>query len=134
MLLLTWVLLGIGYSAVQTPSGRLLRRSAQAADRPAVFAAQFALSHACWLLTYPLAGWLGAALPLSMTALAFAALTFAALIVAARVWPAGDAENLLHSHDDLPPDHPHLAEADGHRHDHAFVIDDLHVRWPSRVD
>lgn len=97
LLLLTWVLLGIGYSAVQTPSGRLLRRSVQAADRPAVFAAQFALSHACWLLTYPLAGWLGAALPLSMTALAFAALTFAA-----RVWPAGDAESLLHSHDDLP--------------------------------
>src|SRR5258707_6628677 len=29
----------IGYSAVMTPSGRLLRRSAQPADRPAVFAA-----------------------------------------------------------------------------------------------
>lgn len=41
-----------------TPSGRLLRRSAHPEDRPAVFAAQFALSHACWLLTYPLAGWL----------------------------------------------------------------------------
>ena len=37
-----------------------MRRSAQAEDRPALFAAQFALSHACWLLTYPLAGWLGA--------------------------------------------------------------------------
>src|SRR5713226_7592168 len=58
-LLATWGILGVGYSAVMTPSGRLLRRSAHAADRPAVFAAQFALSHACWLLTYPLAGWLG---------------------------------------------------------------------------
>src|SRR4051794_11141142 len=28
-LLASWVLLGIGYSAVQTPTGRLLRRSAQ---------------------------------------------------------------------------------------------------------
>ena len=133
LLLVTWLLLGIGYSAVQTPSGRLLRRSAQTADRPAVFAAQFALSHACWLVTYPLAGWLGAALPLSMTAGVFAALTFAAVIVAARVWPAADAESLVHSHDDLPPDHPHLADADGHRHDHAFVIDDLHEKWPSRA-
>ena len=30
--------------------GRLLRRSADAGDRPALFAAQFALCHACWLL------------------------------------------------------------------------------------
>lgn len=61
VLLTTWVLLGIAYSAVQTPTGPLLRRSAQAGDRPVLFAAQFALSHACWLLSYPLAGWLGLA-------------------------------------------------------------------------
>lgn len=48
------LLVGLGYSAVLTPSGRLLRRSAHAQDRPALFAAQFALSHACWLVTYPL--------------------------------------------------------------------------------
>ena len=54
-----WTLLGVAYSAVQTPTGRLLRRSAQSQHRPAIFAAQFALSHACWLVTYPLAGWFG---------------------------------------------------------------------------
>src|SRR3546814_8763069 len=59
-LMALWVILGLGYSVVQTPSGRLLRRSALPEDRPAVFAAQFALSHGCWLITYPLAGWLGA--------------------------------------------------------------------------
>ena len=57
LLLAIWLLIGLGNSAVLTPSGRLLRRSAQPEDRPAVFAAQFALSHASWLLTYPLAGW-----------------------------------------------------------------------------
>ena len=56
LLLGAWLLAGLGYAAVPTPSGRLLRRSAHAEDRPAIFAAQFALSHACWLLTYPLAG------------------------------------------------------------------------------
>jgi MFS family permease len=60
MLLAAWLALGIGYSAAQTPTGRLLRRSATPGDRPAVFAAQFALSQVAWLLTYPLAGWLGA--------------------------------------------------------------------------
>lgn len=48
--------LRVGYSAMLTPSGRLLRRSAHPEDRPAIFAAQFALSHACWLVAYPLAG------------------------------------------------------------------------------
>ena len=59
-MLALWLVLGLGYSAAQTPSGRLLRRSAHAEDRPAVFAAQFALSHACWLICYPLAGQMGA--------------------------------------------------------------------------
>ena len=48
ILLGAWLLVGLGYSAVLTPSGRLLRRSAHAGDRPALFAAQFALSHAGW--------------------------------------------------------------------------------------
>ena len=44
ILLTAWLLVGLGYSTVLTPSGRLLRRSAHAGDRPALFAAQFALS------------------------------------------------------------------------------------------
>lgn len=132
-LLLTWLLIGLGYSAVQTPSGRLLRRSAHAEDRPAVFAAQFALSHACWLITYPLAGWLGAALPVSLTFAAFALLTLASVLVAARVWPSDELGDVVHGHDDLPADHPHLAGVNGNRHAHAFVIDDLHQAWPERV-
>ncbi len=60
-LLAIWFVIGIGYSTAQTPSGRLLRRSSHPEDRPSLFAAQFALSHACWLFAYPLAGWLGAA-------------------------------------------------------------------------
>jgi len=79
-LLVTWTVLGVGYSAVMTPSGRLLRRSAHPADRPAVFAAQFALSHACWLLTYPLAGWLGSSAGIVPTLLVLAALTFAGVL------------------------------------------------------
>src|ERR1700694_2045955 len=75
-LLLTWTALGAAYSAVMTPPGRLLRRSAHAADRPAVFAAQFALSHARWLLTYPLAGWLALLAGMVPTLLVLAALTF----------------------------------------------------------
>jgi H+ antiporter protein len=128
-LLSTWAVLGVAYSAVMTPSGRLLRRSAHASDRPAVFAAQFALSHACWLLTYPLAGWLGSAAGLVPTLLVLAAITLCGVLLARTVWPASDDDVVPHRHPDLPSDHPHVyGELTGHAH--AFVIDDLHHRWP----
>ncbi|WP_454041701.1 MFS transporter [Cellulosimicrobium sp. Marseille-Q8652] len=81
-----WVLVGVGWSAVETPVGRLIRRSVARADLPAAFAAQLSLSHACWLLTYPLAGWLGLS-GLSGAALWLAAIAAAATLTAARAWP-----------------------------------------------
>lgn len=131
-LLALWFILGLGYSMSQTPSGRLLRRSANAEDRPALFAAQFALSHACWLIAYPLAGWAGSALGLPLTAAILAVLAAAAVAIAFSVWPARDPEAIEHTHHDLPPDHPHLAGAgNGRNHVHAYVIDDLHKAWPA---
>ncbi|OQM74531.1 MFS transporter [Manganibacter manganicus] len=131
-LIVLWFVLGLGYSMAQTPSGRLLRRSAHPEDRPAVFAAQFALSHACWLVAYPVAGWAGAVIGLPATAIILGLLAAAAIVIALAVWPVYDPEDVEHSHDNLPTDHPHLAEADRHRHAHAFVIDDLHTTWPMR--
>jgi H+ antiporter protein len=130
-LLVGWAVLGIGYSAVLTPSGRLLRRSANEEDRSAVFAAQFALSHACWLVAYLIAGQIGARFGLAW-ALGVLALTAAAgLVAAVALWPKRDPDQLAHGHDDLPSDHPHLAMANGaRRHEHDFVIDDLHPHWP----
>ncbi|MAU43943.1 MAG: MFS transporter [Yangia sp.] len=129
-LLAAWLVVGIGYSTVQTPSGRLLRRSAHPEDRPALFAAQFALSHACWLLSYPLSGWLQTGFGTVPALLVLALLAVAGIVAALRMWPADDPVEGAHSHDHLPVDHPHLAG--GHRHSHAFVIDDLHRVWPAR--
>ena len=144
VLVMLWALIGFGFSLTQTPIGRIINRSARQADRGAVFAAQFALSHACWLVTYPLAGWIGAdwkgagwigagwtgaGAGLSVAALVLAGMGALGLIAAWRIWPAEGAGALAHDHPDLPPDHPHL---DGHgaQHAHDFVIDDLHPRWP----
>ena len=60
VLLGTWVVLGAGTSLVNTPSSRLLADASTPANRNLVYTAQFALSHACFLLAYPLAGWIGA--------------------------------------------------------------------------
>ncbi|MGP6174023.1 MFS transporter [Corynebacterium sp. A21] len=101
---LLWLLLGAAASLVLTPSARLLRRASDDRNRPAVFAAQFSLSHACFLLTYPLAGALGAALGLSTTAVILAGLGIlgGVLAVAARVpgavqLPSGEPGHMLGS-------------------------------------
>ncbi len=130
-LLPLWFLLGIGYSLAQTPGGRLLRRSSHAEDRPALFAAQFALSHACWLITYPLAGWLGAQVGLATSFAVLGMLAALAVMVCLMIWrPAHEQASLRHSHADLPADHPHLHGIGGKTHEHAYIIDDQHRRWP----
>lgn len=128
-LIACWIVLGIGYSLTQTPSGRLLRRSSSAENRPSLFAAQFALSHACWLLTYPIAGWLGARLGLSVTFAVLGSIAALSVFSATRLWPSHDPDELEHEHADLDDAHEHVAE-NGKRHSHPFVIDELHKRWP----
>jgi len=131
-ILLLWWVLGLGYSLVQTPGGRLLRRSAHAEDRPALFAAQFALSHICWLLAYPLAGWLSANFGMSQTFASLAFVATLALIACASLWrPDHEQPAVVHEHPELPAGHPHLAHPKAGMHGHAYVIDDLHRRWPA---
>lgn len=135
VLLVLWTAIGAAGSLVLTPGGRLLRRSAHRPDLPAVFAADFALSHACWLLCYPLAGWLASTTSMTTALSALGVVAAAAAVVAIRLWPAGDPEVIEHEHDGLDTDHHHLDGAvlvDGRpRHAHSFRIDALHTRWPA---
>ncbi|MFJ7065561.1 MFS transporter [Streptomyces sp. NPDC101115] len=132
-LLVAWLLVGAATSAVLTPGGRLVRRSAGAPDLPAAFAAQFSLTHACWLLTYPLAGWLAARAGLAVAAGALTAIALVGSVSAVRLWPRTDPAELEHAHPELPRDHPHLAGA-GRSHTHDFHIDVLHPHWPPAQD
>jgi MFS family permease len=71
MVLLTWAVLGAGTSLINTPTSRLLADASTPANRNLVYTAQFAASHACFLITYPLAGWIGAiSLPAAVGVLA----------------------------------------------------------------
>lgn len=128
-----WAATGLAYAVAQTPSGRLLRRSSTADDRPALFAAHFAISHSCWLLTYPLAGWVGARFGLPAAAVVLAVIAGVGVIAAFLIWPARDAGMLRHTHAGLADDDPHWREgsAEGdNQHRHEFVIDALHMHWP----
>lgn len=147
--LAAWFAIGIGTSMVMTPSGLLLRQSCHPEDRTDLFAAQFALSHACWLVAYPLAGWVATSFGMDA---AFAILSICAatgLIAALMLWPKHDPAELVHEHADQ--EHAHPIPDDAHhqtvqmapgdpsgqkhrhrklRHSHTFVIDDHHTAWP----
>ena len=133
VLLAGWLAMGIAYSVCVTPGGRLLKRSAGETDRPALFAAQFALSHVCWLIAYPVAGQVGALVGMPAAFLLLAAFAGLGFALALWLWPRSDPGSLVHSHPDLPADHPHLREHGFGRHAHDFVIDDLHTTWPGKV-
>ena len=128
-LLPLWLFLGIGYSLSQTPSGRLLRRSAHAEDRPALFAAQFALSHACGLITYPLAGWMGAKVGLTASFVALTLVAAAALALSLLIWrPEHEREIVEHTHERNGDVHGKDPATEAH--EHPYIIDDEHPRWP----
>jgi MFS family permease len=148
-----WFLLGVGSSLIQTPAGRLLRRSAQEGDRPAIFAAQFALSHGCWLIAYPLAGWIGGAFGLAAAFTVLALLALASTAAALILWPVDDPGELKHLHHEHEHGHLHIHDAhhqhahegwegpEPHRHPHLhaplshkhpYVIDLHHPAWPVR--
>ncbi|UCG72250.1 MAG: MFS transporter [Chromatiales bacterium] len=147
-----WFLVGIGWSVVQTPAGRVVNRSSAPSDRSAFFSAQFALSHACWLIFYPVAGQLGTRLGVETTALWLAGSIALFTLLAARLWPKADAQIVVHehaavvhthahSHDEhhehahegveAEEDHVHEHRHEPVRHAHSFVIDDHHASWPA---
>ena len=152
LVMVIWFVIGLGFSIVQVPGGRLLRRSSSESDRPAYFAAQFSLSHACWLVCYPLAGWLGSRFGLTAAFAVLCVIAVAAIVTALMVWPKDDPEVLAHTHEAMEHDHLHVhdehhqhehegwegPEPHAHphrhpktRHSHGFVIDAHHRRWPT---
>jgi predicted MFS family arabinose efflux permease len=85
---LLWLAVGVGWAMAETPVGRIIRRAVDPGRLPAVFAAQFSLSHAGWLLTYPLSGALGTAVGSGGSALALGVVAAVATGIAATTWPS----------------------------------------------
>jgi len=67
-----WALIGAGYSILGVRGSELLAENSSGEERPHIFAAHFALSHAGWGLTYPMAGFLTTALGFAKTGGVFA--------------------------------------------------------------
>ena len=90
-----WVVIGAGMAMIVTPTGRVIRGSVAKQELPAGFAAQFSLSHLAWLVTYPIAGWIGTASGFTLAWTVLASLAIVGAIAAQLLWPreqkAGEA-------------------------------------------
>ncbi|MGB3362475.1 MAG: MFS transporter [Rhodococcus qingshengii] len=82
-----WALVGAGMAMIVTPTGKVLRRSVDPASIPEVFAAQFSLSHLAWLVTYPIAGWVGSSAGFAVTWSILAALATVGAVAGFALWP-----------------------------------------------
>lgn len=89
-----WTAIGAGTAMVVTPTGRVIRSATTPAGLPAAFAAQFSLSHLAWLITYPIAGWVGTAAGVTTAWVVLGALAAIGAVAAPVLWPrrapAGD--------------------------------------------
>ena len=113
-----WLAIGAAWAWVETPMGRIIRRATlgrqpdqasldqasvsdqtsgldQASLLDQAYAAQFSLSHACWLLTYPLVGLLGQ-LGLGVAAWVMAGVAALAAGAAIVVWPVSLTDQPTH--------------------------------------
>jgi len=152
--LFTWFVLGVGLSLIQTPSGRIVNASAKSSDRSSYFSAQFALSHLCWLITYPVVGHLVLYFGFGFSAAFLACIILMCFIFSILFWPDEEKtklthqhKTLIHSHEHEHNDQHHIHQHDSshkqdskkheHEHDHddlihkhEFVIDLHHQQWP----
>ncbi len=116
-LALMWFVVGLGLGFAQTTVGAVVRRSCHERHRAAFFAANFTLSHACWLVTYLLAGFLGGLNNWPTTFLIMGSLPLLAALACFCLYPQPDETTLEHRHGDLV-------------HQHEFIIDETHHSWP----
>ncbi|QDY75624.1 MFS transporter [Streptomyces qinzhouensis] len=92
---IVWAVIGIGMALIITPTGAVLRASVEPNAIPEAFAAQFSLSHLAWLITYPIAGWLGTNAGFALTWSVLAALAATGTVGALLLWPRHDGRRTV---------------------------------------
>ncbi|MFC9397532.1 MFS transporter [Streptomyces sp. NPDC057027] len=89
---IVWAVIGVGMALVITPTGKVIRASVGRNEIPEAFAAQFSLSHLAWLVTYPVAGWLGTNAGFTLTWSVLTALAGTGAIGALLLWPRQEGQ------------------------------------------
>lgn len=105
-----WVVIGGGMAMIVTPTGRVIRSTVTRSALPAAFAAQFSLSHLAWLLTYPIAGWIGTSAGFTVAWSILAGLAVLGTIAAPVLWPRETGDSVKDTTGGAPQTEPIDAE------------------------
>ncbi|GAC1653405.1 MAG: MFS transporter [Acidobacteriaceae bacterium] len=92
---LLWIGNGAGQALIAIPSSTLLAEHTKTEERGRAYAAHFALTHACWLFTYPAAGWAGMRLGPGFTFTIFGCVCAAIVLISTSI---GSPEATPHTH------------------------------------
>lgn len=92
---LLWAANGVGQAMIALPSSLLLAEHTSDFERGRAYAAHFALTHACWLVTYPAVGYAAAKWGTSATFIAAGIVCVLTTLVA---WLAGRGTDGPHTH------------------------------------
>lgn len=90
-----WFLNGAGQALIAIPSSTLLAEHSDETERGKAYAAHFALTHACWLITYPAIGYAAAAFGTPVT---FSAAGVVCLLIVAAAFVLGRNSTRQHEH------------------------------------
>ena len=93
-----WFFNGAGQALIAIPSSTLLAEHADKAERGKAYAAHFALTHACWLVTYPAIGHAAARYGTPVT---FTAAGIVCLVITAAALALGRGIKGFHTHESL---------------------------------
>lgn len=91
-----WFLNGAGQALIAIPSSTLLAEHSDEAERGKAYAAHFALTHVCWLITYPAIGHAAARFGTPAT---FTAAGIVCLLITAAAFFSGRGETKSHVHE-----------------------------------
>ncbi len=92
---LLWILNGVGQALIAIPSSTLLAEHTSEDERGRAYAAHFALTHACWLVTYPAIGYAAVSFGTPIT---FTVAGLVCLLITALAFALGRGMSGEHTH------------------------------------
>jgi NRE family putative nickel resistance protein-like MFS transporter len=124
VLMILWLLTGVGQSCVNLPTQTLIADRISTDAQGRVYGAHFAWSHLWWVISYPLAGWLGS----NFTEVEFFYGGLIGLALLAIVQIALSPHSHEHLHYPILHEHEHIHDKHHqHEHDGGILLTEPHT-------
>lgn len=126
-LMVLWLLAGIGQNCVNLPTQTLIADRIPTDIQGQVYGAHFAWSHLWWVVSYPLAGWLGSHFT-SSSEFFYGGLIGLAMLLVVQITLSPHHHNHEHLHYSVLHEHEHIHdEHHQHEHDEGILLSEPHT-------